>query len=445
LNNAGALKVYEQALTTTENNVTNANTPGYVRQSVSFEAEPFDLSVGLPGGVTTGPMQSSRDAFAEQAVRDQQSGNGYYQQKMADLTPVETYFDLSSTSGLAPAISKLFQSFSQLSVSPNDRISRQGVLDSASAVAVNFNRTANGLLSEASNIGRRARGAIDDINHLASLIADVNKQGRVDAEGSVNAGVDAQLNSDLEQLSQLVNFKALQQPDGTVTVYIDGQTPLVVGGQVFALQGDFSTQQAKVLSSTGSDITAQITSGRLSALLDDQNSTLPAYLSDLNTLARSLADQVNATLENGIDQNGAAPALDLFHYDAGMGAALTLAVNPLTTDQIAAALPGASGGNGNAVNLAALADARVTDGYTFAQFYGNLGGHVGNDLDSAKNSGASKQALLSQAQALREQVSGVSLDEEAEHLMQYQRSYQAISKMLGVLNSLTDTLMNLIH
>ena len=45
---------------------------------------------------------------------------------------------------------------------------------------------------------------------------------------------------------------------------------------------------------------------------------------------------------------------------------------------------------------------------------------------------------------MRQQISGVSLDEEAENMMEYQRSYQAVSKMLGTLNSLTDTLMNMV-
>ncbi len=188
LNNAGALKVFEQAMTVTENNVTNAHTPGYVRQSMSFEAAPFDLTVGLPGGVFAGPVQSSRDAFAEQAVRDQQSATGFYQQKSSDLTPVETYFDLSSTSGLAPSISALFQSFSQLSVNPNDTVSRQAVLDSAGRVAQNFNYTAAGVLSQTTNIAQQTRSAIDHINHLAAMIAEVNTQNRVDPQGSIDAG-----------------------------------------------------------------------------------------------------------------------------------------------------------------------------------------------------------------------------------------------------------------
>ena len=45
---------------------------------------------------------------------------------------------------------------------------------------------------------------------------------------------------------------------------------------------------------------------------------------------------------------------------------------------------------------------------------------------------------------LRQQVSGVSLDTEAETLMAYQKSYEASSKMFTVLNELTQTLMAVI-
>jgi flagellar hook-associated protein 1 FlgK len=443
LNSATALRVYEQAFNVTENNVTNANTPGFAKQRMSFEAMPFDLTVGLPGGVATGPTQSARDGFAERSVRDQQTAVGFYQQKTGDLTSVQTYFDLSSNSGLGPSISNLFQSFSQLSVNPNDTVSRQTVLNNAATVAQNFRYTATGLRTAGTNIDQQTRTAIDSINHLAATIADVNAHNRVDPQGSVDAGADAQLNSALEQLSQLVNFTALQQPDGSVTVYVGGQTPLVVGNQVYAIRGDLTAPQTAVLSSTGSDISNQITGGQLSSLLGDKNTILPSYLTDLNTLAAGLADQVNAALRNGIDQNGAAPVNNLFTYNPVMGAAQTLAMNPLTPDQIAAALPGAPGGNGNALSLAQMANTKTINGYTFAQYYGNLGGRVGSDLSSAKDNYSTKQALLSQAQALRQQVSGVSLDEEATNLMAYQRSYQAISKMFGVLNSVTNTLMNM--
>jgi flagellar hook-associated protein 1 FlgK len=444
LNTANSVKAFEDGFAVVQENVANANTPGYAAQTQTFQALPFDLSVGLPGGVAAGPVQSSRNGLAEQAVRDQQTALGLYTQKVTDLTPVESYFDLSSTSGLAPAMSALFASFSQLSVAPNDTVSRQSVLSNASQVAQQFQDTANGLASAQSDINQQAQNTITNINQLASSIAEVNASDRVDANGQVNAGLDAQLNSSLEQLSQLVNFTTLQQPDGTVSVYVGGQTPLVVSGQAYDIQGDFTTPQTAILSSTGADITDQITGGQLSALVDDNNNIIRGYTAQLNTLAQSFADQVNNTLDNGIDQNGAAPSTDLFAYDPTIGAATTLTVNPLTPDQIAAALPGAPGGNGNALALAQLANATNTNDYTFAGFYGNLGGQVGNDVASAQGSESSKQNLLSQAQALRQQVSGVSLDGEAAQLIEFQRSYQAAAKMLTVLDELTESIMAVI-
>lgn len=444
LSSANGLRAYEQALAVTQNNVTNASTPGFVKQTQSLEALPFDLTVGLPGGVRAGPVVSSRDGYAERAVRDQQTSFGFSNQKTTNLTPLETSFSLSGTSGIAPSISNLFQSFSRLSVNPNDTASRQAVLQQAGVVAQSFQGAASSLLSQQSSLDRESRGAIDAINHLATVIAQINTHNRGRKPGSTDAGVDAQLNSSLEELSQLANFTSLQQPDGSVTVYLGGQTALVTNDQAYAIQGDFSTSQTKILSTTGADISGQLTGGKLGALLEDKNTVIPSYLSDLNTLAQGLADQVNTTLAQGIDQNGAAPTTDLFTYNPAR-AALSLAVNPLTPDQIAAALPGATGGNGNALNLAALADAKTLNGFTFVQFYGNLGGRVGNDLSSAKSNQSTAQLLLSQTQDLRNQVSGVSLNEEAEHLVAFQRAYEATSKMIGVLNSLTETLINIIH
>ncbi|HLK20422.1 MAG TPA: flagellar hook-associated protein FlgK [Bryobacteraceae bacterium] len=444
-NSANALRVFEDGLTVVQNNVTNASTPGYVEQTQVLDASELDLNQGLVGGVTAGPVIGYRDQYAEQAVQQQQTSVGFYNQKVSDLTPLQSFFALSSSSGLSASMDALFSSFSQLSINPNDTVSRQDVLNKAAAVAQQFRSAASGLLSQTTNLNSQTRSIINHVNQLAATIAQVNGSGRVDAEGTVNAGLDAQLNSSLEQLSQYVNFTTLQQPDGTVSVLVGGQTPLVVGDQAYNLQGDFTTPQTAILSSTGADITAQVTGGQLAATIDDNNNIIPSYVTDLNTLAQSLADQVNTTLDNGIDQNGAAPTTDLFSYDPVQGAALTLNVNPLTTDQIAAALPGSPGGNGNALAAAQLANATAVSGYTFSQFFGNLGGRVGNDVLSATNSQATKQNLLSQAQTLRQQVSGVSLDTEAEKLIALQKSYEATSKMFTVLNQLTETLINVIH
>ncbi|MGI8745034.1 MAG: flagellar hook-associated protein FlgK [Bryobacteraceae bacterium] len=445
LNSTNALKTYTQGLEVVQNDVTNSSTPGYVKQIPTFEALPFDISVGLPGGVSAGPVQNARDAFAEKNVRDHQSALGFSQQQTSALNGVEANFSLSSKSGVAPAINALFQSFSSLSVNPSDPTARQAVVDQANHVAQAFHGAVTGLATSSQNVDGQTRSTISEINRLAGKIRQLNAQRTVNAKGGVDAGIDAQLNSTLEDLSQYGDFTALQQPDGKVNLYLGGQTPVVLGNQSFAIQGDFSTPQTKILDSQGQDITGQITAGQLRGQLAVKNSLLPSYTTDLNTLAQTLADQVNSNLAQGVDANGATPTTALFSYNATTGAAATVGVTSLTPDQIAAASPSAPGGNGNALNLAALGDANVVNGSTFTQFYGALAGRVGRDLSSAQDTQDTQQQLLIQAQNLRKQTSGVSLDEEATRLIEFQRAYQATSKLIGVLDSLTQTTIDIIH
>ena len=107
--------------------------------------------------------------------------------------------------------------------------------------------------------------------------------------------------------------------------------------------------------------------GKLGALIEEHNTTLPGYSTDLNTLAQNFADSVNTTLGQGLDLNGLTPATNLFTYSAAAGAASSLATTAITPDQIAAALATAPGGNGNAVALAQLANAPISGGFTATQ------------------------------------------------------------------------------
>src|ERR1039457_5125366 len=178
LNTANALGVYNRALETTENNVVNASTPGYARQVQVLTAMPFDLAVGMPGGVAAGPVLSTRNAFAEQSVRGQQSQLGYQQQVATDLDQLQSYFDLSSSSNIPSSLDGLFSAFSQLSINPNDTISRQAVLNSAQQVALSFQHRASGLASAGNAVDDETRSAVDAINRLAGQIAQINKIGR---------------------------------------------------------------------------------------------------------------------------------------------------------------------------------------------------------------------------------------------------------------------------
>lgn len=65
-----AMSVFERSFDVIENNITNANAPGYAEQVQSLTPLPFDPSEGLAGGATPGPLVNTRSEYAGQVVRD---------------------------------------------------------------------------------------------------------------------------------------------------------------------------------------------------------------------------------------------------------------------------------------------------------------------------------------------------------------------------------------
>jgi flagellar hook-associated protein 1 FlgK len=143
----------------------------------------------------------------------------------------------------------------------------------------------------------------------------------------------------------------------------------------------------------------------------------------------------------------------IFTYDTdnATNTAASLSVDPsLTPDQLAAISPGPPPvSNGVPLALSALAspvqDADKVNGFSYSQFYGHLAGRIGGALKDATNNQDVQQSLLSQAKSLRQQFQGVSLDEEATLLMQFQRAYQANSKFITVLDQLTEITINILR
>lgn len=444
LSSANALNTFSETFGTIENNVTNANTPGYARQDVNLLPLPFDPASGLVGGVNAGPLISSRSEFLEQDVRNQQSLLGNAQQTAGDLGQIQTLFDLTSTSGVASSITNLFNSFSQLSVSPNDQLSRQSVINQAVTLAQTIQQSAAGIAQVSANVAGQTGQVVNQINQIASQIAQLNQQYTSSSQAGQDAGLDAQMHADLENLSQIANFTVLKNGDGGFNVFLGGQTALVIGGTAFSIALDSTGNQSAILDSQGNDITGQITQGQLGAMIQERNTTLAGYQTSLNTLAQSLSDAVNGQLAQGVDANGVAGA-PLFNYDTATDAASSIAVTDITPDQIAAALATSPGGNGNAVALAQLANAPSINGITFTAFYGDLGAQVGNDVANAQQDQTQAQDQLTQAQNQRSTQSGVSLNEEATQLLQFQQAYQAVGKMVSVLDQLTETVINMVQ
>jgi flagellar hook-associated protein 1 len=175
---------------------------------------------------------------------------------------------------------------------------------------------------------------------------------------------------------------------------------------------------------------------------------------------------------NSADTNAASVAADLNQQFKTLGIGAGAAVNPSgglsigTTNTAPTAsiqvLPGKANtilglakttptqgaANGVALSLSALSNpsnaADEINGQSYTQFFGSIAAQVGSQLSLAQNGQSLQKDMVTQAQSLRQQVSGVDLNTEATQVLQLQSSYQAASKMMTVVDNLIQTVLALI-
>jgi len=458
-----ALRSIESALAVSQNNVSNASTPGYARQIAQLDSQPFNLSAGLTGGVQFGGTQTTQNEYLNQAVRTQLSAQGYFTGQSNPLASIQSLFDVSGQSGVTGALNNLFQSFSAWSATPNTTTA-QAVLNQAQSVAQSFQSAAASLSQITTSVNQQISSNVSQINNLAAAIQRANIA--IQNSTAPDAGLDANLHATLESLSQIADVTVSYAPNGTATVLLGGQTPLVIGDQQYTIQASFSgtgtpaipnaTPDARILDSDGQDITSHISQGTLGGLLAVRNSVLPSLQGDgqqqgaLNQLAQQIADRVNQILTSA-QTAGGQPGAALFTYSAisPAGAAQTLRLDPnITAATLAPANPGPPlVSNGAALQLASLGSsmdpADKISGQTILQFLNNMATRAGQSAADAQVGNNLHTQLLAQSRSLQTQVSGISLDAEAAQVLQLQQGYQAATKMVSVINTLADSLLNM--
>jgi flagellar hook-associated protein 1 FlgK len=206
---------------------------------------------------------------------------------------------------------------------------------------------------------------------------------------------------------------------------------------------------------SGNDVTEHLTGGKLGALVQFRNETLPYYMGSattvgqVNRLAETIAQRVNQILGTGYPPpDGPYELFIVGNSPVAIAHAIRLneAMIPAlleSTDKTA--VPPRS--NGVPLDLAALArpsdDADRIDGLSYAGFFGQLSAHAGRELSNARQERDSRDQMAAQARNFRQQLSGVSLDEEAIRLVEIQRAYQASARMVTALNEIAGMAVNL--
>jgi flagellar hook-associated protein 1 len=447
-----ALLADQVALNVTASNVANQDTLGYTNEVVNFQStDAVTLSSSSYGSGVTANAVSQRDRVLEQRVQQQTQTQAQSGALESALQQVQNVFGLSSTSTSAAStqlgtdIDSFFSSLSALTSNPSDAATRQSVLSAANKLARDFNSAANQLAQVSSSLNQQVAGDVSQVNTLTTTIASLNAQIASTSPDADAGTLEDQRQLAIAHLSQLVGLDQISTQQNGITLTTSSGAVLVSSNQSFPVSTTQIGGNTDVLAGDPpQNVTSNLTGGDIGGALQARDQNLPAYSNALDSLAYAIGSAVNQQNEQGVDSSGN-PGQAIFSLPgSATGAAASISVSTTNPGAIAAASSGeGSSGNDNVTALANLSTANMVGSQTASSFLASFLSQIGSDTSAATTDNAAQQATLTQLTTQRDSLSGVSLDEEASNLTQYQRSYQAASQVFTIVDSLMATAINL--
>ena len=484
-----SLTTSQTAMNVVSNNIANANTPGYSRQSIELKTsssypQPIVGTQSLPGTFGTGveieSISRTRDSFLDAQYRVESCTYGQYQQKQWALENIEGILAEPSDSGILSKLDQFFSSAQELSLNPESLSVRTSFVQQAVDLSVVLNQQAAQLQElRETLVGNETDLTSVQQSKLGMYVVDVNSKleslAHVNSEIITLKGNGVEPNDLLDErdrilddLSQLLPLTVVENTNGSVNVSL-GANALVTGSIVnntLSVQnsGDINDPADVLLSGPPIvNVNADINSGICGGILemggnDPTKITVFDMLEDLDTLANEIATQINALQSGGrhIDSatgqlvNSAGTFDELFTGGPPITAANIGVDQDLIDDPnrvSAAIITAANDEVGSSGQALAMAQIRNT---AFAA----LGNATLNDFQSSNVSALGVQAksvddfvdsqgtLVNQIDLRRESVSGVNLDEELVDLIRYQRAFEASSRVMSTMNDILDVLIN---
>jgi flagellar hook-associated protein 1 FlgK len=444
-----AMAVNAKALDITGQNIANVNTPGYARRRANIEAR--GTSRDSYGGVTITGLTRAQEQLTQKRLLDVRGQQTSAQERSDALAPVEAAFNDANGTGLAAGLAQFFDSFNALAGKPTDLTARRGVLNAAQSVVDGFQMATTSIDTSRSELLAKAQGYTKQINDTAKRIADLN--GTIQA--AVASGQDAADLMDkrdmlLTNLSEIVDVQIATNPNGSMLVRAAGQS-LVEGGSAGAMAVDLDAQgnlafSIALGSATPTSFASSAMGGKLGGVRQARDEDMTATRQQLDALASDFATAVNTLHATGYGQDGV-NGRAMFSFNAAVGAK-SLAISSAMAghpEYVGAGSTTSSGANDVARQLASLDSLKTAAGGTksLTDSYADLVGDLGLRRQKATNDADVKGAMADQVEALQQQSTGVSLDEEMVELTRFQRSYEASSKLIKTFDEMMQTLINL--
>jgi|GEM_PF-483893 len=337
-----SILTHQAALNTTGHNVANASTTGYSRQVADIVTTiPYPVpsltdgqKLGQLGtGVDIEAINRMRDAFTDDQIRSENQVYGYWKQLQDGLDKVETIINEPTDEGIRSVMDQFWQSWQDLSATPESEAVRSVVIQRGLALAEAFKSSFEALTDLRDDLNAAVKTTMNDINTYAINISDLNQQILAITSAGMQPN-DLLDKRDLlvDELSEMADVEVFQKDNGMIDVQL-GDRLLVQGKDSYKLTSEIDDEGMYMVTWEDTQLKAQFNNGEMKGLLDLRGKTglqgdryseykelVPDMINNLNELAKTLVVKINELHRGGYglnNQNGCPDGSDFFDMPTG--------------------------------------------------------------------------------------------------------------------------------
>lgn len=335
---ASALQISELGLHVVGNNIANANTPGYIRQEL-VQTPAVALKFGdviLGYGVRAVGVVQKLDNFAVERLRQTESALASSTTLDEIYQQVEAIFGELTDDDISSQLNTFSSAIHDVLNQPGNDALRRLVIERGKTLAANVRNISQRFTQITGNLDAEVRGAASEINRLTEQIAVLNRRITT-LEGGEHGSSDAVGLRDerliaLQELSKVVNIRAVEQVSGAVTVFVGGEYLVTDGIQrevTVALNddGEFTRPEVRL---ADTDSALKVTGGKLHGVYVARDTAISSGAAQLDDFSQQLIEQFNLIHSQGqglkgfVEVTGTNPtddhlaALDLAGYQTGI-------------------------------------------------------------------------------------------------------------------------------
>ena len=301
----------QMALDTISQNIANANTAGYSRQQTQFSDNASLPALGGAGyigqGVSVSSVTRSYNQFLSKQLNTSTSSSSAATAFSTMSTQVDKMLS-STTTGVPTALSSFFGLANQVADAPSSISIRQSLVSGADATAYAFNQTASQLNTFAAQANSEVKSTVTAVNTAATAIAALNVQISTATAngGQPNNNLLDQRDTLATQIAGYIGVSTVNQPDGTLALFVGSGQPLVVGSNSYTMSTVPSGSNGSNLSimMSGQDVTSSISGGTITGNLNFISTVVDPALQQLGLSALGFAESVNNVQKAGFDLKG---------------------------------------------------------------------------------------------------------------------------------------------